>query len=307
METIELAPMGGFTMVRSYLSRSPFKMFSVLQIVEALKCYGWKTNPAIERLAETRFSTLMQSQAVEDLNNHQKNFRQQGGWGGHYRRPLTCPVSIVRGMVLPQRHNFQSPDLSAAHRVEMKPLERNDLCAVQTPSLPTNMVASNTQAAHFFSPNAESFGIGIADMAVLRALDEAGQLSQVSLARAGWWCDASHRIIFRKSGNKANKWYLPLYHDKDSGVLALEVEVCQMQCAREVERFLKFLPLQRPIVLAILDVASYEVYPFVWHSWAWQVAKLGKTRLASIEPGVRAFLDAKSSMSVMKAVAKAAF
>lgn len=37
------------------------------------------------------------------------------------------------------------------------------------------------------------------------------------------------------------------------------------------------------------------------------MAKLGKTRLASIEPGVRAFLDAKSSMSVMKAAAKAAF
>lgn len=227
--------------------------------------------------------------------------------GGHCRRPLNALASAIRGEVLTKRHRFKAPDLSRSHQVPMAPLQRRDLVATQAPSVPTNRVSSYSQSAPFFSPNAEGLGVGIADLEVLRECKKAGGLRQLSLAWHGWWCDSSHHVVFRKKRPDA-VWYLPLYHYTDSGVLAVEIRLDSVPSARsQPDRFVSFLIGAKPVVMAILDHTTYEVLPFTWRSWAWQVQRLGKTRACTLRLGIRAFVDEGSPSSILEAAARSAF
>lgn len=144
-------------------------------------------------------------------------------------------------------------------------------------------------------------------MEVLCECKAIGDLRQLPQAWHGWWCDASHHIVFRRK-RPHSVWHLPLYHYKDSAVLALEVRLELVPPTRsQPDRFVSFVVGQRSVVMAVLDHTLYEVLGFTWRSWAWQAQRLGKTRVACLRLGIRAFADEGSSASIMEAVAKAAF
>lgn len=289
-------------LLRRVMARSPLQMLSVQQVALACIEFGWAPHAELRRLVDERTRTIMQSQACEDLNNHQKNFRQHTNWGGHYRRPLTCMAATVRGEVMSKMHRFELPDMSAAHRVPIRTLERHDLVP-KNPTIDTSSVVGHSQQATYFSPNAENIGVGVADLFVLRALHAKGRLAHFADVWHGWWCDASHGLVCREFRSGQHEWFLPLYHYKESAVLCIPVELVTI-AAFGMQQIVKFLPNHEPMVKPIFDYRAYECRRFQWRSWAWQAAKLGEARLDQLLPGVRPVCLGRTAESVLHAAAE---
>lgn len=93
-------------LMTSYIERSCFKHLSVQQLQAACSEFNYGQHQDLENLVRSRFSTVMQSQGVEDMNNHQKNSRQMSNWGGRYRRPQSGLAACVRGQLLSKIHRF---------------------------------------------------------------------------------------------------------------------------------------------------------------------------------------------------------
>jgi len=82
--------------VKEYLKRHPCQQLAVKQLVRGFEEGGWtKDNTGVYELLHQRFSGLLASQLVEDINNQQKNWKKQTGWGGRYRRPETSMYAAV--------------------------------------------------------------------------------------------------------------------------------------------------------------------------------------------------------------------
>lgn len=149
---------------KAFLERSPFTLLSMQQIVAALREADWQVSEPLAGHLRTRFSTLMQSQGVQDMNNFQKNARQHSNWGGRFRRPQIGLAVCVRRRLLQTVHKFDGVSAKGILAKAVEPLKKEDMCALLPPSIPCSAVASAQQRAPYWSPSAEFVGQPTADL-----------------------------------------------------------------------------------------------------------------------------------------------
>ena len=125
---------------------------------------------------------VMQSQAVEDENNQQKNSHQVTEWGGRFRRPQTCMFAILKSGFLNKTHRYKTLSSDAPVPASTPALRKEDLVPSHTPDLPLLSVADAKAKAPYFSPQAENVGLPTADLNVARTLEPNGMLADVGCA-----------------------------------------------------------------------------------------------------------------------------
>ena len=295
-------------LMASYISRSPFQTLSVQQAVLACKESGFTACAALRAFMDERTKTVMQSQGVEDMNNYQKNAHQVRNWGSRYRRPQTCLAVTARMNLLSSVHRFDTVKWQGPHDVKPTPLVKEDLAPLGNPSLPFGKVATHSDRAPYFSPQAEGVSIGVADQAVLNELRERGRLSDVADAWKGFFCNSSHQVAFRRKGGDhgaemAGQWFVGLWHFKDSGCFACVVNAVKVAAGQELW-YLEFEQQTSATMLGIVSLDDWECFGFSWRSWAWQVKNIPSAS-SILRPAVRAFKENDTTTVLKLAAAKA--
>ncbi len=293
---------GSDAVALSVLSRSPLKLVSVQQVRLACEELGYTPHHEIAGLVGERFLTSMQSQAVEDMNNHMKNSRHSQ-WSGRFRRPETNLATSVRSKLLSNVHKFKP-----VPQVQMLPpgcqvLSKSDFQGNNSePSMPLNLVSTYTQKASYFSPVAENVGTPAADAAVVKHLHQLRLFGDLDKLWAGFFCQASHNIAFRVKdvGDRFGPWYVGLYHFQGSAVLAWPVSLVTV--GHQSLQYVEFGACDHPVLLVITDVAKVEAFTFAWRSWAWQVKHVGAA-VGTMTPGIRGFKKAYTDL-VLKIAAR---
>lgn len=282
-------------MASAMLSRSAFNTFSVQQVARCLAEANYIVTPEVKRFITARFSTIMQSQGVEDMNNYQKNAKQETNWGGRYRRPQTSLAITIRKATLQKVHRFKGLNYNIAKQKAIPRLEKHDLAALGAPSLPVKQIASVSARALYWSPVAENVGVPVADLAILRSRFEDGRLADMSGTWCGFFCESSHRVAFRRRGQRgggSNEWMVGLWNFKDSGCLCWPASVVTVAGPAGLE-YVELQRARRPCAIAILDLESWEGFHFEFRSWAWQVKHVPRA-IRDLRPGIRAFRDGET-------------
>ena len=169
-------------------------------------------------------------------------------------------------------------------------------------------IASFTAKSPYFSPSAEFVGIGAADMEVLRHIGDPAKFKDAASAWAGFFCDSTHKIVFRFKDAAGIPltlhWYVGLYHFKDSACLVWPVKLEDSHQGTDI-RMLTFHPLGKPKLIAVLTFQNLVCFPFEWRSWAWQLKNIPDCK-DILRPAVRAFKSGKLE-DVFKVAARAAW
>ena len=122
-------------------------------------------------------------------------------------------------------------------------LAQEDFVANHEPSLPFSDVRGTQQKARYFSPNAENVGLPIADQYITRYLFQKNCLGKCSESWKGFFCDVSHKIMFRKTSGPIDspdtQWQVALYHYKSSCAVSLPfVTVDVKTCSTKIATYL---------------------------------------------------------------------
>ena len=295
------------SLMKVYMQRSPFQLLSVQQVAEACRALEFHADPSLLHMIRERTKTVMASQGVEDMNNHQKNSRQLNSWGGRYRRPQTSLATTVRSGMLSTVHHYNvltEPTVPTS----VKPLQKEDMCASGDASMDLNSIASFRPQAPYFSPAAEHVGIGAADMEVLRHIGDPTKFKNIRDAWKGFFCDSSHLVAFRyrdAAGQPLTAdWFVALYHFKDSACLVWPVRVEDALGGTDFQA-ITFTPLEKPKLMAVISFENLECFTFEWKSWAWQVKMIPQCT-DILRPAVRAFKLSPSD-TVFKVAARNAW
>jgi hypothetical protein len=134
------------------LSRSPFRTLAVEQARLGFVELGWQPHPDVIKLMEAKFKTVMQSQAVEDMNNAMKNNRQSSLHGGRFRRPQTSLAVSVRSKVLSTMHRFKPLSVEVHVPPGTEPVTSEAFSFKGTCSIPASSVATYNQKSPILQP-----------------------------------------------------------------------------------------------------------------------------------------------------------
>lgn len=295
------AHVGPSKLLATCLARSCFQQLSVMQLRAACDEFNYTSDPELIEHIMQRYSTVMSSMGVEDMNNYQKNARSTN-WGSRYRRPLTSLAVCVRHSLMSKKYSYDALPNTAAP-IEVLPFGREDLSSVGLGSLPFNAVAGTTQKAPYWSPSAENIAVASCDLVVLRELQD--RLEDVQKCWLGFFCDHSHQLMFRKKQGRGpfspGPWLVGLFHLKDSGCICCPVE-CEVVGAQGMH-YLKFVPCVLPTIICVTELEAFEGYRFEWRSWAWQMRHIGMAA-SSLCPGVRAFREGTEPSSILRLAAE---
>jgi len=174
------------TTVKLYLKRHPCQQLACLQLKHGFDDGGWRRdNEKVFQELHNRFGCLMASVVVEDINNVQKNFKKQTGWGGRYRRPETSMYAAVASEVVSKSHRFGPLEIGSCEQPENF-LDESDFVAKGKCSIPCDSISSTTATAPYFSPTAENTGIAWADAAVIRLCVAVGDFELPSACWQGF-------------------------------------------------------------------------------------------------------------------------
>lgn len=147
-------------------------------------------------------------------------------------------------------------------------------------------------------------GLSTADLEVLRDRDRTQvALDCVSCTTAGFFCDSSHQVAFRRRsmGADEDNFFVGLYNFKDSACLVWPVRLAQVPEDPSMY-YIEWKPISRPQVLAVCNISHFEGFSFEWKAWSWQVRTFGKA--VSLRPAVRAFkVGAIGNLEVLAAKA----
>lgn len=276
-------------LTKAYLERSPFNLLSVQQVILALKESEYRVTPELTKTLDSRFSTIMQSQGVEDMNNFQKNGKQENGWGGRYRKPQTGLAICVRKKILQNIHKFDSVPTDRVGARSVEPLSKADMSVIKDPSLPFSNVATPSQRAPYYSPSAESVGQPTADLEVLASRRRSGaHLDDVQGIAMGFFADSTHCVCFRRRQDigEQTDWFVGMYHYTDSACLGWPVDLVSVS-TDDSWQYLVWRSMSKAVLILMFDLKDLDGFSYEWKAWSWQLQTLGAT--TGLRPALRAF------------------
>ena len=146
--------------------------------------------------------------------------------------PQTCHAVSATEQVLSKVHKYNKLDFSAGVPAGFPFPGHADFVASHKPSLPFNVVTRGSKAP-YVSLNAENTGLPLADKTIIRHLAPEDKLIDVPKAWCGFFCDAAHKILFRKVGpgttDRERMWHVALYHYRGSAVKACPVKIHEVR------------------------------------------------------------------------------
>lgn len=280
--------------LKTYLRRHPAQLLAVEQLKCGFDEDGWsKENTKVYELLHARFSCLMTSQSIEDINNMEKNYKKCTGWGGRYRRPETSMFAAVDSQVLSKSHRFAPLEHKVAEH-PAAPLPQDAFYSSGTPSIPTGKIATTSQVAPYFSPAAESTGIAWGDAAVLHeCVAHGGKFDILASCWQGFFADSDHSLVFKvvTDDQDIHGWHLALHHYQDSAVVAIPVDLLKPPgYEADPTECIYIRPVSNHMVVPIVIKSLSHVMAFSlqWRSWTWQVQRFPRA-LGLWSPAVRAF------------------
>ena len=278
-------------MVKEYLKRHPCQLLAVKQLVIGFEDAGWtRDNTEVDALLHQRFSCLMQSQLVEDINNVENNFKQTTGWGGRYRRPETSMYAAIESQVVSKTHRFDPLVAQPTDSVD-EVLPERDFNSDKTSTIPLDNIVSTTAASPYFSTTAEHLGISWADEAVIRNCVVEENYDLPRLCWQGFFGEAEHMVVFKVvvGGVCTLDWHLALHHFPDSAVMAIPVELKRPAgCDNDSIMGVEIRRDSSPVPVVVRDLGHIIALPIVFKSWTWQVQFLPAV-VDLWQPAVRAF------------------
>ena len=295
-------------LLMQYYQRSPFQTLAVQHLACGAKECGWKAEKPFLDHMDQRTRCIMSTKVVEDINNQQKNARQQTQWGGRYRRPQNGLTASILGKVTSQIHGFKPLDLGADNGHATEVLDKADLCPLTTGSLPFTEVGGQ-QKAPYFSPAAEGVAIPTADLHVIRALGPTDQLRDVAKTWSGFISDSQHSIAFQLGPDNAklcevkpDQWFVGVTHFKDSAALVWPVEF--VSDPGTPFKYVNWSQINEPFFLTVLGLEGVKGVNLSLKSWAWQLQQGVDTKV--VAPALRWTIDGDVS-DVLELAARAAF
>lgn len=261
--------------LKALLDRSCCNLASVEQLRLALVEKGWDFQDSeIQGLLHERFSAIMTTQSVEDVNHVQKKQRTRTGWGGRYRRPQTSMFSAVSSGILERSHRFDPLRRAAIEGGCLEPLPETAFVAKEEASMNFDAIVTTSQSSPYFSPSAENIGVTWCDVALMREMVATSNHSLINLCWQGFWCSSNHGLIFqiRRGDEVLLDWHLALHHFGDSAPLAVLVILKRPPGYNEVEEATFFDIGEggiHPVV--IRDLGEVVAQQITWRSWPWQL------------------------------------
>ena len=139
-------------------------------------------------------------------------------------------------------------------------------------SMDWQKVCGHERAPGFYSPKAENYSTNHADLPLLKACVEAGD---VNLAADAWMadlCSVGHRVVFRLPSELpkyAGVWYHALHHFDRSSVLAWPGSLVQMAGLAEYF-FERARGVSAPVLIPVWNLTGIVAATIKWRSFAWQ-------------------------------------
>ena len=273
------------------VGRSEFNTRAVKQFVEILDEIDWQTCDEFKRFLIERSRSGVVTQAVEDLNGHEKNNVTLKACR-RYRKEATIYAAGLHADVVSGRHQYTSPDDVAPCMVRTAKLEPETYRDEgRVPSLEFEKIRGSSH----HSPGPHNVSQRCADNPMLRDLDSRGRLREIPKAYLGECIDVKHRICvcFKEKEDEVETktFYHGLYHWTASGVLLWPIDVETLGGGTALVMLHKG-GQKKPTIKAFTSVAEERctAYNIIWRSWIWQ-CRYYQDWARTVTPGVRPFLD----------------
>eukprot|EP00974_Lingulodinium_polyedra_P074733 7241244-Lingulodinium_polyedra.AAC.1 len=163
-------------------------------------------------------------------------------------------------------------------------------------SLPFENIVNSSQACPWHSPAAHSFTVPVADLQVIQDAIDLKDLSLVENCWLGMLGEASHRMVWKlkKAKTGITKWYIPLNHLANSGVIAWPVQPCTFEAYPDEIMLEVDMDVKEPHILSVFDLApeTLEAASYTWLSPAAQHLKYPKA-MHQIPCGIHPWLESK--------------
>ena len=259
--------------VQRLIQRHPFQKSSCRQLISA-----WvdrdTPNFAVDlrALQRSHCRVACPTQLVEDMIGTAKNAKVVK-MAQKFRRPELAMASILQHKVITQKHRWHT--VNAETPIGPKSVRLDDSCfkaKVAHRSMDWQKVCSHERAPGFYSPKAENYSTNHADLPLLKACVEAGD---VNLAADAWMADlfsVGHRVVFRLPSELpkyAGVWYHALHHFDKSSVLAWPGSLVQMAGLAEYF-FERARGVSAPVLIPVWNLTGIVAATFKWRSFAWQ-------------------------------------
>ena len=277
---------------KDWLYEHPFNKVVNQQMLLACEEVGYKHEPEKTTVITRNTKTLPHSPGVEEINNYQKNSIQMRLWGGRYRRPPVCLATTIRGKLLSTRMRYETVKLEAIEP-STPFLSPTDFCPTTATKMPFNLISSTTQKAPYYSPAAKNISKPTAGLVLGRDLYAKKALGAFGSAKHGWFCKASHAMIFRKRAGEMNSpivhWSLGVHHFEGSSCIVLPCEM-KVVPGNPGKRYIEFPRKDAATLVSITSMVGIECFGVAPHSWAWQLQNLNSIS-AHLPPALRLFID----------------
>ncbi|CAK0820493.1 unnamed protein product [Prorocentrum cordatum] len=256
---------------------------------------GDKLKEQVVDLVEERWSGILSSVMIEEINNIQKNNGQCRG-SMKFRRPERGLAATLSSTVLTERNKYTPvvPNVPVPRSTPTL-VEQNAFGKTREESwLDKLAIASTKQAPPYWSPTAENVGQPGTDAACWRDARDHKRIGDLENCFMGCFCDYRHAIIFKRAGGTRHKgfdWHFPLFHFQDSGVAAMPCSLLPVP-GHPSKNYVVFPEAaDEPEFLSVFDWEGLVAMPVRWRSPAYQDKHLPK---AKWEAGVRLFADGKA-------------
>jgi hypothetical protein len=274
--------------VAEILRCSPFHTVSVQQWLNAFTETGWKITDQIMAFADKRISIIQGSLICEEQFNIQKNAGVVKGAIKQRKPERAFGVAIAQKFVS-KRYKWES----------LQPLPCKSLTAgvdksdfgigAPDPSISLKGIASNKQAAPYFSPNAEGVGRPTADLTLLHHAVTHKLCRQLHTANLGKCSDAQHPFVFRctkalKLDVPETQWYVGLAHYNRSCSVVWPISLTPVPQSRTTS-YVEFGKPDGPVLLPIMQWKGIIARPVAWKGWRGQL--VSNPGLEKLSPGVR--------------------
>lgn len=278
------------SLTRAVIERSPFVLHSVRQVAMALAESQWVLAPDVLSMIRKRFSCIVSTQAVEDVNNIQKNEKasRTKSAAPRFRTPQTSMAAALKKNVVGTMHKYtpMATDQPVPGRATV--LVRDNFFADRKhESQKFGALVTTSQKAAHFSPGPGDIGKPAADMAMLREAHDTGNLLNLSDCVCVFFAEVEHKVCFKVAEDGVDKWFVGLHHFADSAALVMPVELESVP-GYPNETWVRPKPRARPVLKPIFTLDGMQAFTFSFFSWATQVRKFPRARTLW-RPAIRAF------------------
>ena len=199
----------------------------------------WNANKLFRDTVLRMLTGMIASQCVEDTFNDMKNSKQIKG-KKKFRRPAKCMASVLARSVLSKVHSFDEVEVDCQPEQLTTVLPPNTFGPVwKDAPLPFKHIASNSQAAHWYSPGPGNWCTHYADMDVPNhCKGPPARYQEVGHLWLGEFVQPTHKLLIKHKHN--NKLLFPVHVFKDSVVMCLPALLERKKSGKTV--WLSFVP-----------------------------------------------------------------